>query len=789
MRTHRRGTLSFIPLEDRTAPAVFTVTTTADNGNNVTPTVGSLRAAIVAANAAAGADTINFAIAGGGVQTILPSTQMVAITDPVTIDGTTQTGYSGTPVIRISGANAAAGSDGLVLLNHTGSTIKGLNIAGFGGGVGIRINGGGQHLVQNNLIGTNQTGTAAEANGVGIVVTGASVQNVIGGGQDKRNIISGNTNQGILLNSASSQNTITSNFIGVALNGATPLANGGDGILISAGAAFTTVGGTAAGGGNIIASNGGAGVHVTDPATAGTQIQGNRIGLDFAGTASPNGGDGVRVENAAGTAPVSGLAFPTTNTTISSNTIRSNKGNGVSVLDTSRYVRILSNTISNNGGLGISVDATANDGLAAPVLTNLQTDSNNGITVTGTIVGRTNTAYVVSIYGNSTADASGFGEGETAITTVTVTTDAGGNATFTVKISAGLSTPFVSATATASTAGDTSAFAATQARPSAGLDASIAFVAAGSGAPTVAFVNQVGGTVSSINVFDASFTGGVRVAAADFNADGIPEVIAGTGPGTTTLVRVIDPVTQKQLFSVQPFEAAFTGGVYVSAGDVTGDGVPDVIISPDEGGGPRVRVFSGKDFSLVADFFGIADPNFRGGARTAVGDVNKDGTGDLVVAAGFGGGPRVAVFNGKTVTSGTPTTLFNDFFAFEQTLRNGVFIAAGDINDDGFAEIIAGGGPGGGPRVLALNGQSLLSNQQVPAANFFAGDTATRGGIRVASRDLNADGNFEIITGDGPGAGGKLRVYTGSDFAQSATPDPRVEVDAFPSAAGGVFVG
>ena len=78
-------------LEDRSAPAVFTVTTTADNGDNNAPTAGSLRAAIMAANAAAGADIIQFAIPGAGVRTISPPTELPAVTDPVTINGSTVT--------------------------------------------------------------------------------------------------------------------------------------------------------------------------------------------------------------------------------------------------------------------------------------------------------------------------------------------------------------------------------------------------------------------------------------------------------------------------------------------------------------------------------------------------------------------------------------------------------------------------------------------------------------------------------------------------------------------------
>ena len=83
------------------------------------------------------------------------------------------------------------------------------------------------------------------------------------------------------------------------------------------------------------------------------------------------------------------------------------------------------------------------------------------------------------------------------------------------------------------------------------------------------------------------FTGGVRTATADFNGDGVADLIVGTGPGIATRVVILDGKTQAVLFSVDPFEASFTGGVYVSAGDVNGDGIPDLAITPDEGGGPR----------------------------------------------------------------------------------------------------------------------------------------------------------------------------------------------------------
>jgi hypothetical protein len=302
----------------------------------------------------------------------------------------------------------------------------------------------------------------------------------------------------------------------------------------------------------------------------------------------------------------------------------------------------------------------------------------------------------------------------------------------------------------------------------------------------------------SVAAFVPGFTGGVRVAVADFNGDGIPDLAVGAGPdvASPSFVRVLDGKTEDELFVIAPFEESFRGGVYVAAGDVNGDGRADLVITPDEGGGPRVRVFSGDGFGLIADFLGIDDPEFRGGARAAVGDVNGDGRGDLLVAAGFGGGPRIAVFDGTTlldalpaVVGAQPPKLVGDFFVFEDTLRNGVYITSGDLNGDGFAEVIAGGGPGGGPRVFGLSGKDLLSGTQTQLANFFAGNTESRGGIRVTAKDLDGDNRADLVVGAGTGAGSRVTGYLGSAIPADGTPPEDFAFDAFADFTGGVFVG
>jgi hypothetical protein len=300
----------------------------------------------------------------------------------------------------------------------------------------------------------------------------------------------------------------------------------------------------------------------------------------------------------------------------------------------------------------------------------------------------------------------------------------------------------------------------------------------------------------------------VRVATADVTGDGVADYVGGTGAGAITRVSVIDGVTGKEVLSWQPFEAAFTGGVYVAAADIDGDGKAEVVVAPDRGGGPVVAVYSGaklaagrtSDAAQLVRFLGIGDPDFRGGARPALGDVNGDKTPDLVVAAGFGGGPRIAVFDGMTLAPGSPTPLrlVPDFFAFEDGLRDGAFVAAGNVDGDEFADLAFGGGPGGAPRARVISGKGWLAAggfaglDAIPAAqlaNFFAGDANSRGGVRLALGDANGDGRADLVTGSGEGEPSRVRVFQSATLLAGSA-DPDQELDPFGATlANGVFVG
>jgi len=311
----------------------------------------------------------------------------------------------------------------------------------------------------------------------------------------------------------------------------------------------------------------------------------------------------------------------------------------------------------------------------------------------------------------------------------------------------------------------------------------------------VAFVNPF----ANLNVV-------VHTAMGDVDGDQVDDYIVATGAGTPTLVAVMngaDPFVYL-VAPFSPFEGSesFSGGAFVAAGDLDGDGFAEFVVAPDQGGGPRVTIWNmtPAGFSLRKNFLAFSDPNFRGGARVAIGDVNNDGTVDLGVAAGFEGGPRVTIYDGDELfgsqtqpgTAQEPVQLAN-FYAFAgpdvERLRNGVFLALGDINGDGFADLIAGAGPGGAPRVSIISGSLLMSSGQAavdtPLADFFvAGNTSDRGGVRVAAKQADGDSLADLIVGSGEGSPARVRTYLGSKFTTAAEPAAEQDFDPF----GVVFV-
>lgn len=258
------------------------------------------------------------------------------------------------------------------------------------------------------------------------------------------------------------------------------------------------------------------------------------------------------------------------------------------------------------------------------------------------------------------------------------------------------------------------------------------------------------------NFFDGSETTGKRVARGDLDGDGVDEIITAGGANSSGFVSVYT-ATGTFVVSVLPYGNNFRGGVFVAAGDVDGDGRDEVITGAGPGGGPHVRTFryifatnSPASLSGSNGFFAY-DPGFGGGVSVGTGDLNADGTDEILTGMASGGNTvRSFAYNGAG--SATKGVEFNPYGAF----TGGAFVAGGNITGDAKAEIATSTGPGGGGaphlRTFSPNGTSL-------GDGVFAYDAAFRGGISVAIGDMNGDGVEEIITGAGPGGGPHVKVY------------------------------
>jgi uncharacterized repeat protein (TIGR01451 family) len=285
----------------------------------------------------------------------------------------------------------------------------------------------------------------------------------------------------------------------------------------------------------------------------------------------------------------------------------------------------------------------------------------------------------------------------------------------------------------------------------AAMPSSRAILAVGAGVGNLpmieVFDRSTGQMLFEMEPFPSIFRGGVHVAQGDVNGDGVPDIIAAAGPGGGPQVVVYDGKTGQMLKSFYALPAGFTGGINLAVGDVNGDGKADIIVGAGAGGGPQVAVYDGGTFQLLTSFYAYS-PTFRGGVTVAAGDVNGDGFADIITGAGAGGSPQVNVFDGRSFR------LLNSFFALSPLFGGGINVAAGDVNGDGKADIIIGAGAGGGPQVTVFDGatRAMLSS-------FYADDPTSTAGVVVAAADETGNGTASIITAPGAGRASRVRAF------------------------------
>jgi hypothetical protein len=479
-----RGNQTALSVVPSTVSATFQVLNTNDSG------AGSLRQAITDANNNPGADMITFAI-GSGTQTITPLADLPAILDPVTVDATTQPGYAGAPIIELNGINTGSGR--IFKVSGGTTTIRGvvmnrclLNAVTF--------QNNGNNKIENCYVGTDVAGTAALPNFDGVSVSNIANNTVGGTTAAARNVISGNTRNGVdITGSVTGNNLVQGNYIGTNAAGSAALGNQNNGVYLNA--KTNTVGGTTAAARNVISGNTLSGVRILNDVTiTGNKVQGNHIGMNVGTTMALPNGEGVSILNApdhtiGGTVAGAG------------NLIAGNTGNGVLISqDKATGNMILGNTIGTagfgNGGHGVRIDVASNNSIGAVAAFAANTISFNGLkgiiitgggasianairqnaiffnqdlgidlggngvtpndagdvdagendlqnfpvitmatggastNVQGTYNSLPNQTLVLEFFLNAVCDTSGFGEGEQLIGSIQITTNASGNATF-----------------------------------------------------------------------------------------------------------------------------------------------------------------------------------------------------------------------------------------------------------------------------------------------------------------------------------------------------------------------
>jgi hypothetical protein len=245
---------------------------------------------------------------------------------------------------------------------------------------------------------------------------------------------------------------------------------------------------------------------------------------------------------------------------------------------------------------------------------------------------------------------------------------------------------------------------------------------------------------------------------------GLGFVVSGREPGSP-LVQIANPANGGQIISFAAYSSSFSGGVRVATGDVNRDGIADIITAPGVGGSPHVKVFDGATGLELFSFFAYG-AGVTTGIYVAAGDLNNDGFADIITGTGAGTGAQVRVFSGRN-----PANVLTSFFAYNGGFTGGVKLAVGDINGDFLPDLVTGAASGN-PHVKVFNGSAFANGTFNPnnpdasaIATFFPYALQFNVGANVAVGDVNDDGFADLTTGASIG-NPHVKIYDGEAIAQ-----------------------
>ena len=261
--------------------------------------------------------------------------------------------------------------------------------------------------------------------------------------------------------------------------------------------------------------------------------------------------------------------------------------------------------------------------------------------------------------------------------------------------------------------------------------------------PMVKVINRLGQQRSEFLAYNENFKGGVNLVTVDLENDGQKEIITGVGQGGGPHIRIFnhDGELKGQFFA---YDINFTGGVNVTAGDIDGDGLVEIVTAPQSEFKPLIRIFD-LHGNLKNEFLAF-EQSFKGGVNLALSDINADGIKEIVTAQGPGAAPEVKIFNeqGK---------LLNKFLAYNADFNGGVKVAAYNLYSDARTEILTSPQTNYKPQIRIFSPSGNIEYQ------WLAWEENYLKGINITVGNVDNDNQLEIVVSKSKGGEPEVKIF------------------------------
>ena len=281
----------------------------------------------------------------------------------------------------------------------------------------------------------------------------------------------------------------------------------------------------------------------------------------------------------------------------------------------------------------------------------------------------------------------------------------------------------------------------------------IATTPASAGGPQVLLYLYDGTLISNFMAYNESLRGNFSTVTGNFRGTGQDEIVTLPGPGFGPHFKVFK-ADGTLLSETIVYDESFKGGLNAIAGDFNGDGLDEIAVAPLSDGGPQIMIYrmEGSELVLLDQFFAY-DEAYRGGLNLASGNTDGSDRSSLILSPTSGNTPHVKVFKYLDFAF----TLKAHAFAYDEDFRGGVNIATGDLDGDSQAEVITAPAGEGGPNIRVYS----YSSGNLDLLDWeFTYDEDFHGGVNINTGDLNGDAQAELIVAPMSHGGPNVRVYT-----------------------------